>query len=95
MSIESESEVIWVCMGDSIDWVDSVDEIPEGGKQVTEIDACMFFCFETIVKKISYARNHALYGVVLLQGTIIQQMMKVAEELTKEGEWQDEVWRRG
>ena len=88
-------KVVWFCVGDEIDWVDSVDEIPEGCKQVTEIDACMFFCFEEIVKKISYARVHAPPNVTLLEGTIIEQMKRVAEEMTKEGEWQDEVFRMG
>ncbi len=88
-------KVVWFCWDDQIDWVDSVDEIPEGCKQVTEIDACMFFCFEAIVKKISYAREHAPPGVTLLKGTIIEQMTRVAKEMTEEGEWQDEVWRMG
>ena len=92
---KKNTEVVWFCYSDEIDWVDSVDEIPEGCKQVTEIDACMFFCFETIVQKISYARNHAPSGVALLEGTIIQQMTRVAKEMTEKGEWQDEVWRMG
>ena len=93
--VVNKSEVVWFCCGDEIDWVDSIAEIPEDGRQVTEIDACMYFCFQSIVDKINYARSHAPYGVTLLEGTIIEQMKRVAEEMTEKGEWQDEVWRLG
>jgi hypothetical protein len=93
--VVNKSEVVWVCIGDEIDWVDSVEDVPEGCRQVTEIDACMYFCFNAIVDKINYARCHAPYGVTLLEGTIVEQMQRVAKEMTEKGEWQDEVWRMG
>jgi hypothetical protein len=85
----TETKIIWAMCGSDIYNVKSVEEVKawRGGRQITEVEACMEWCFSTIVAEIDYANQNAPEGDMVLEGTIPERMKRIAERLCEEGEW--------
>ena len=85
----TETKIIWAMCGSDIYNVKSVEEIAawKGGREITEVEACMVWCFTRIVEEIQYANQHAPEGDIALEGTMVERMTRIAERLCDEGQW--------